>query len=152
MHIKETLLVSIISFASTGSLFATEIYRWIDEQGVVHYGDSPSGAANEERLTIISQPTDANRIRNEFQPPIDAQFEREQEAENAPPEPIPEKPRVDTIERAQKCNMYRERQIQFTQNRRVYRMGKNGDREYYSEEEMRAVQDRVQALVAEYCD
>ena len=55
-------------------------------------------------------------------------------------------------QREERCNKYRNRQIQFTESRRIYRMDENGERVYYNEEEMQAARTQVDDLVKEYCD
>jgi hypothetical protein len=34
-----------------------EIYRWVDENGVVHFGDNPEGQANSELIEIKNNPS-----------------------------------------------------------------------------------------------
>jgi hypothetical protein len=100
--------------------------KWTDEEGNVYFVDRPTGAASEERLDIRSRPTD--------------------------PGQTPEDLRANAAELEERCNKYRERQIQFTQNRRIYRMDENGERVYYDEEEMQAARDNVDNLIEKYCD
>ena len=44
-----------------GSVLADEWYRWVDESGKVHYGDSPApGAAGVEKIKSVSTPADSD--------------------------------------------------------------------------------------------
>jgi hypothetical protein len=151
MQIKSILLVFALSIVATGTLYGNPIYKWSDEDGNVHYGDLPTGAAGEERLDIPSRPTDPARIQADARARADAQTQSAEEAANAPQGPSPDELRAVALEREEKCNMYRERQTQFLQNRRIYRMDENGERVYYDEEEMQAARDNMQDQVAEYC-
>lgn len=151
MQIKPKLLVFTLSIAATGTLYGNSIFKWTDEDGNVHYSDLPTGAAGEERLEITSRPTDRARVQAEMQAQVDAQVLKAQEAATAPQGPTPEQLHAETLERKEKCNMYRDRQTRFLENRRIYRMDENGERVYYDEEEMQAARDNVRDMVAKYC-
>ena len=151
MRIKITMLAFALSVATTSTLFASEIYKWTDEEGNVYYVDRPTGAASEEHLDIRSRPTDPAHLQAEVQAQVDAQARIKQEEANAPQGPTPEELRANAAELEERCNKYRDRQIQFTQNRRIYRM-ENGQRIYYDEVEMQAARDNVDNLVEKYCD
>ncbi len=151
MQVKKTLIAFALSLAATSTLFASEIYKWTDEEGNVHYSDLPTGAAGEEHLAIRSRPTDPALVQAEVQARVDDRTLRAEEEANAPQGPTPQEQRAEAREREEKCNQYTERQIQFTQNRRIYRLDEDGERVYYDEEEMRASRARVDDLVEEYC-
>jgi len=152
----QAVLASLLStttvlLLATGIAGASEIYKWTDAEGNLHYGDRPSGAESEVRLQIASRPTDPARIqaqataRNEQQA-----LAREAEA-NAPAGPSEEELRAEAEERAGKCSMYRERLERFVQSRRLYREDANGERVYLDESETQAARDKVQQQVEEYC-
>jgi hypothetical protein len=45
-------VVSVVVIAALSGFAATEIYKWIDEQGNVHYGDSPPANIAPERVEL----------------------------------------------------------------------------------------------------
>jgi hypothetical protein len=47
--------------------------------------------------------------------------------------------------------MYRARQVEFTRNRRIYKM-EDGERVYYDEAEMQAARSGVDDQVQQYCN
>ena len=151
MQIKITVIAFALTIAATSTLLASEIYRWTDEDGIVHFSDLPTGAAGEEHVAIYSRPTDPARIQAEAQARVDAQTLRAEEEANALQGPTPEELRAEARSRQEKCNKYRARQTRFTENRRIYRMDENGERVYYDEEEMQAARAGVDDLVEEYC-
>ena len=54
---SEVMLMLCLSLAST-SLFSQEAYKWVDEQGKVHYGDKPpQNASNPVPVAIKPGPT-----------------------------------------------------------------------------------------------
>ena len=149
---KITVFALALSIASIGTLSASEIYKWTDEEGIVHYVDSPTGAAGEEHVAIRSRPTDPARVQAAVQAQADAQILRAEEEANAPQGPTPEERLAEARERQERCNKYTDRQTQFTNNRRIYRMDENGERVYYDEAEMAVARAEVDGLVKRYCD
>ncbi len=145
-----TAFTLALSLAATGTLFANDIYKWTDEDGNVHFSDRPTEGA--EHLAISSQPTDPARIQAEAQARVDARTLKAEEAANAPQGPTLDELRADARERQDKCNVYRERQVQFTQNRRIYRLDEDGERVYYDEDEMQVARDGVADKVKEFCN
>jgi len=152
MQVKITVFAFVLSIVATGTLLASEIYKWTDDEGNVHFVDRPTGAAGEEHLTIRSRPTDPARARAETQAVIDARTLRAEEKANAPPGPTPEELRAEARVREEKCNKYRDDQTRYTRSRRIYRMDENGERVYFDEEEMRTARAGVDDLVKKYCD
>ena len=146
-----SVLALIIALALAGTLSAEQIYKWIDEDGNVHYSDLPVACA--ELVTVQSRPTDSDLVKNEKQAVADYEVERaeRQEAAAAQAEVTAEKRAADK-ERQANCAKYTERQVRFTENRRIYRMDENGERVYYDEEEMAAARANVADMVAKYCN
>lgn len=152
MLVKITVVALALSIASIGTLSASEIYKWTDEEGNVYFVDHPTGAAGEIHVAIRSRPTDPARVEAAVRSQADAQTLRAEENANAPQGPTPEELHAKAREREERCNKYTDRQVQFTNNRRIYRMDENGERVYYDEEEMAAARANVDGLVERYCD
>jgi hypothetical protein len=147
------LLMAGLAFAGTGVVSASDIYKWTDAEGNVHFGDRPSGAATEERLAVSSSPTDPARVSALVQARNDARTARlEERAEARAAEPTAEELRAAAAERKEKCNTYKERLQKFVTSRRLYRQDENGERVYLDEEETLAARARVQEQVLEYCN
>lgn len=136
-----------------GTATAGEIYRYVDENGNVHYGDRPSGDPAEQRMALVSRSTDASSV----QAQIDQRRERdaareearklreneEEEAANA---------RADAEERAAKCEENRARLRSYGEALRLYKQDENGERVYLDGDERAAAEARVRDMIAEYCD
>ncbi len=151
MLFKITVFAFALSIAASGTLSASEIYRWTDEEGVVHYVDRPTGNASEQHLAIRSRSTNPDRVQAAVQAQADAQILRAEEEANAPQGPTPEELLAEAREREERCNEYTQRQVEFTNNRRIYRM-ENGERVYYDESEMAVARAEVDGLVKKYCE
>lgn len=152
MRCKAATFVLILALATTGTVAAAEIYKWVDEDGTTHYGDRPTGDVHEQRIAIASRPTDPDRVKQEVQ----ARLEREQrmaELDAQQPEgPSEDDLRAEADERSQKCNVFRQRMESFTHSRHLYREDTDGERVYLDESEMQAARDKVQGQVNEYCN
>ncbi|HZD52283.1 MAG TPA: DUF4124 domain-containing protein [Woeseiaceae bacterium] len=56
---KGLVLVCLSALAATGS--AAEVYRWVDEDGVIHYSDTPHPGADK---VILAEPAPAPPVRS----------------------------------------------------------------------------------------
>lgn len=154
MHTRELACALMLAGIVAAAPAATggEIYKWTDAEGNVHYGDRPTGAAEEERLAISSSPTDRARVEANVQARREARTERaEAAAEAASGQPTEEELRAQEEERARRCETSRERLQKFLISRRLYRHDENGERVYLDEAETEAARARVQEQVLEYC-
>jgi len=53
-----TVLVATFVLMATDAFAEDTVYRWVDDKGVVHFGDRPADAANAEKIEIQStEPT-----------------------------------------------------------------------------------------------
>jgi Domain of unknown function (DUF4124) len=148
-----TCALLIAGLAMAGVVSGSDIYKWTDAEGNVHFGDRPSGASTEERLAISSSPTDPERVQSIVQARNDARSERTAaEAATKAAEPTAAEIRAAEAERKEKCNTYKERLQKFVTSRRLYRQDENGERVYLDEEETLAARARVQEQVLEYCN
>lgn len=144
------LLVALTGPATT---VASQIYKYTDADGTVHYVDRPTGAATEERIAIISQPTDRAAVQTR----VEGRLDRQQAAEDARTARADARQqeaaaRAEREQRAQKCQEYRSRLETYVQSRRLYRQGDDGERIYLDDAEREAARQKVEELVAEYCD
>lgn len=137
---------------AAGPASASEIYKWTDEEGNVHYSDRPVASENTEHMAIRSRPTDPAKVEAEVQARIDSQTERAEQAASAPRGPSTEELQAQAIDREEKCMKYRDREFEFTRARRIYRQDESGERVYYTEEEMADARQKVESLVNEYCN
>ena len=73
-HLTAGLVV--IAFTLSGGAFANEIYKWTDADGNVHYGDRPSGQANEEMLQVSYNRTDNSAVQSRVKTRQDSDAQR----------------------------------------------------------------------------
>jgi hypothetical protein len=134
-----------------GSALASEIYKWTDAEGNVHYGDVPLSAQS-ERLSITSKSTNNTRVQATTQARVDATARQRADAANLSAGPSPEELRAEAKERASQCTAHRAQLQKFLTSRRIYREDENGERVYMDEAEMLATRERAENQVEEYCN
>lgn len=149
---KEALLrvaMVVVVLAATGAADAQQVYRWMDEQGNVHYTDRPPPEKNAEALSIEIQPTDhettirAERDRAEF---LD---HREQDQADDAHDAAAEQ--TDRENLARSCAQARERVATIESARRLSRVDEDGNRHVYDEAERAAALAEARGQVAEWC-
>ena len=139
---KAIAFVMMFAVSAAGMAFASDIYKWTDEHGNVHYGDRPSAEASEEPLAVSSGLTDPSK---------DQAGDEEKAAASEPAEPTSEELRAQALERQEKCATYKARLRKFLTSRHLYRADENGERVYLDEDETLAARERVQKKVEKYC-
>ena len=140
---------AILTLAASGIAFAGDIYKWVDEDGHVHYGDKPVGAQS-ERMSIHSRSTDLARIATQTQARAAARMEAK-EAEAAAEEPSEEELRAMAQERRESCEKSRANLQRMVIARHLYREDDSGGRVYLDEAEMQATRERVENQISEFC-
>ena len=151
MNWQKGAAASILTLAASGIAFTGDIYKWVDEDGHVHYGDKPVGAQS-ERMTIQSTPTDPTRIAAQAQANAAARMEvREAKATAAAEEPSEEALRAMALERRKTCEKARADMQRMVSARHLYSEDDSGERVYLDEAEMQAVRERAENQVSEFC-
>ena len=80
------VLVGTLGLSATDTLAKDEVYRWVDEDGVVHFSELPDGQNNAEPVTIqkspgaASSPAPADTSQQEEPQPSYAQQRRDERA------------------------------------------------------------------------
>ena len=147
------LLVLVIAGATlaTGAT-AGEIYKYVDEDGNVHYLDRPTGASGEERMAITYTGTSGSTLSSQSKQREAYMAEREERrvarSEQAEAEA---QAAVEREERAAKCQQNRSRLESYLQSARLYRENDEGEREYLNESEILEARQKVEELIKEYC-
>ncbi|MGH8193784.1 MAG: DUF4124 domain-containing protein, partial [Woeseiaceae bacterium] len=138
--------------AAPGVVAAGDIYKWTDDNGVVHFGDRPSGADSETVIALNTESGSHRQAPARIPPPaLSPATATNGEAAAASQGPTEEELRAEAEKRAEQCALYKERLQKFVTSRRLYREDENGERVYLDEEETVAARAKVQEQVLEYC-
>ena len=151
---KQIIAASVLlTLASAGTAFASDIYKWVDADGNVHYGDRPAGQQS-ERMAIDSKPTNPSAVSQQYQASMHARVERHETEAGAAEEAAKAEAekRTEAEERSTKCAAARATMERFVRSRRLYQEDDNGERVYLDEAETLAARQRVENQVSEYCN
>ena len=129
------LLVICLALVAVNISYAG-VYKWVDEDGQVHFGDNPQGTSKSERVKIRKAP-----------PPDPSTLERLNSREKFLD--AKEKERAneqDTLEKAEKkkaaykefCEKTRERLTMLERGGRLYAVETSGEKNYLTEEDRQA--------------
>jgi Domain of unknown function (DUF4124) len=151
---KLVLVVATLGLGA-GAAYASDIYKFTDANGTVHYVDRPTGSPTEQRLAISSKPTNPADVQARAQVRYGqaAGDEQSQDGEESEKAKLTRAERVAAAqERADKCQQYRDRLETYVTSRRLYRETDKGEREYLDEQEVLDARRKTEDLVREYCD
>ena len=151
-----TLAVGCSMLASAG--LASEIYRWTDEDGNVHYGDRPTGQADEQRVAIKSKPTDNSAVQQRYDnrlgesegPRFVAGPDNEEAEEDRRPTRAERK--AAQAEREADCEKFRAQLERMEASRRLYREDENGERVWLDDNQILDARNAARERVAETCN
>ena len=128
------------------------VYKWVDENGKVHYGDQPKA----------SQPTVEMNIDDTTPAPSfsDDDLSREEKRERLLQ--AMEEDRLEKLEKRdkqrakneknrQKCNRYRDRMRHYERANSLYKLDKDGNRVYMSDSERASATKNLSAKINKYC-
>jgi hypothetical protein len=144
------LLLFIVALPAAYPSIA-EIYKWVDEQGRVSYGDRSNGASSVLQIEVedshTSTPTSDSLSREEKRRRLlDAMQEDRYEKENRRAE---EKARFERNHRI--CVQNRDRMRQIEHAGVLYTLDSDGNRVYMSSEEREGSMRALQASIRKYC-
>jgi len=145
------LITAAAALITSGTAVASEIYKWTDAEGNVHYEDRPTADALIERVAIASRNTDNSVVQARLEERRKARATDEQVASEAPPEMSREEIRAEQAKRQERCETYRARLETFVNSQRLYREDDAGERVYLEDEEIQAARTRVEGQIKEYC-
>ena len=153
---RTKLLATIAALATVlaGSALASDIYRYTDAEGNVHYVDRPTGDPTEERVSIVSRRSDTSQVQARTEPPPVAGAPTEQSSGDGAAEPkklTRAEKKAAAREKAQKCQGYRDQLETLVTSRRLYREDESGERVYLNDDETQDARDKVQELIEENC-
>jgi len=140
---------SIALFFPLGA-FAGDVYRSVDENGVVVYSDQPS--ADSELVTIAVSLASAPA--RQTSRPADDRADDDAPASSPLAAEIPRESTPEEIaaDRARNCEYARQMQQTYSVSHRLYRTGPDGEREYLTDAELTAARTKAESDVAAWCD
>ena len=146
---KPLLLLSAlcISLLISPASHAGKFYKWVDSQGVTHYGENPPDT---ETASVVNVKTGASSDQEQA---IEKLEEKRKAAETAQQNPQ-EESAVEKQNReimANNCKIQRQNLAQLKANRRVKETDANGEVRYLGEDEIKKRVEEVGKYIDENC-
>ena len=149
---RKFLVLVVSAAALTTSAFAGEIYKYVDDEGNVHYVDRPSGESGEERMAITYSGTSNAAVTAQVQRRQDYMEALEDaRSEKASRREAEAQARAEMEARAAKCQESRARLESYLQAHRLYREGEAGEREYLDDEQILEARRKAEEAIQEHC-
>lgn len=141
-----------VGWASLAS--ASGVYKWVDEQGRVHYGEKPPARIQAQEMQLKAPPLqddtaaeDDEAARSDNAQRLLRAFDEEREQKKAQQQ----KSREENARRERQCALARDRLRRFQSAGSLYDLDREGNRRILSDSERAASERRAQEDVARWC-
>ncbi len=133
----------------TSTVQAGDVYKWVDDNGRTHYGDTPPDETASAVEIETGKPSVSPHLqeRRKKRGKLLQQFaeERRQEAEAA------EKLAAEKAERERQCKRTRNQLRQYEHSPYLYETNEDGERRILNDAERAAEQERLRQFLQEHC-
>jgi hypothetical protein len=142
---KELTAIIVMVFGLCLSAHA-DIWKWVDENGNVHYGDTPAHDYSNKAQLVKHTPDHRSTATSS-----DRRSDASRGNDVDPDESLPEQQAREEAQ-AYYCKQAKDIYRSYVGAPRLYRTRDDGQREYLSDEEMAATIASAEASVAEWCN
>jgi len=146
MHLYEWILLAGFSFASTQSY--AEVYRWVDEQVKVHFGDKAHANKQAQDITQDTKQKNLDHSAQRTEQSLQ-QIDLRQQVQSAESQQRQSQTNPNAEKRAQACREAKQR-LRILQGR-VYFVDENGKEVSVSERERQQRADALGRDIKRYC-
>lgn len=130
---RRTILLGSLMLALSAPVMAAQVYKWVDAQGVTHFGAQPPADTKAAAVdTKIAQPTPGFPVPAKAAPTLPPSTDEKQKAAD---EKVKQEVAQQEAERAKYCDSLRTNLAQLKNNPRVRVADDNGDMRRIPEEE-----------------
>ena len=148
---KPIFLLSALCLALllSPAAYAGKYYKWVDSEGVTHYGESPPDT---ETAAVVNVKTGASSDQKQAIEALEAKRKAAEETSNPPQadeESAIEKENRKIMEN--NCKIQRQNLSQLKANRRVKVTDDNGQIRYLNDDEIQNRQSEIEKYIAENC-
>jgi len=151
MHLRVSLLIVAALAATAWSIaHADEVYRWVDQDGYVHYSQTPPAATGVNARKVDITPLAPDPVSPQYQSDL-AQFVQqkntdEQAAEKQAAQDEQKKARIHKA-----CDARRAQLQLLRQSGRVFTVDAQGERKYIADPDRAQQEQQLQDEIGEYC-
>jgi hypothetical protein len=145
------ILIVLIVLLSIGlEAQAGEIYKWMDENGKIHYGDRPTGESNRAREVKVSKTpavdASVNR-RNERTERLLEGYRQDREEKQEQRKALI----AETVEREENCAIAKDSQFKYEHAASIYTKEENGERVVLTDEQHAKTLTEAQSETEKWC-
>lgn len=136
-------------FLVTPFCLQAEVYKWMDEQGNIHYGDRPQmDDAVQMQLDTTTKTPDVNKVsREELRQRVTDSLEEDRLAKKE----AREKKSREREKRMEECNWLRDKQRRFSNAGGLYKLDKDGNRVFMSDESRKKTEQDLRNKIKRAC-
>lgn len=144
-------LVGCVAVGLASSALA-DVYKWRDDNGVLHYGDRPQGD-NAEVVSIRSQRTDKTVVNERYAANQEARQNASEDYNSARSEAAAAEAaaKLSAGEKAEACTKARAQLSNYINARRLYKTDDKGEREYLDSKQIESARTSAEKNVADKC-
>lgn len=140
-----TVLASGLALALCGNAMAAQVYKWVDAQGVTHFGAQPPQGQQVETVNTVVAPGESVTA------PTPASQEKSEPDQQSIDRKVKQQVAEQEAERKRYCETMRTNLAQLQNNPRV-RVEENGETRRITEEERQARITETRDKIAENCN
>ncbi|MDA0426550.1 DUF4124 domain-containing protein [Stutzerimonas frequens] len=140
-----TVLASGLALALCGNAMAAQVYKWVDAQGVTHFGAQPPQGQQVETVNTVVAPGKSVTA------PAPASQEKSEPDQQSIDRKVKQQVAEQEAERKRYCETMRTNLAQLQNNPRV-RVEENGEARRITEEERQARITETRDKIAENCN
>jgi len=128
------------------------VYKWVDENGKVHYGDSPQASQPTVEMNVDETTTEPS-----FSEDVLSREEKRErllqsmEEDRIEKQEQRDKQIAENEKNRQRCNQYRDRMRHYERANGLYKLDRDGNRVYMSESERASATKSLRAKINKYC-
>ncbi len=149
--IRKTVLIGSMALLA-GAASASDIYKHVDADGNISYGDRPSGAPAEQRVNVVSRATTSAQVQASVDRTLALEEQSELRREEREAKKAAQREQAQAAaDRASKCSDYRQKMLRYSESRRLYRVDENGERVFLDDSEREKETQHMQGLINEFC-
>jgi hypothetical protein len=128
------------------------VYKWVDENGKIHYGDQPKTSQPAVEMKVDAAAPTPSYSGDE----LSREEKRERllqsmEEDRADKQEMREKQKAVKEKNRQRCNRYRDQMRHYERASSLYKLDKDGNRVYMSDGERARATKNLQANIKKYC-
>lgn len=135
-----------------GTALAGGVYKWVDANGGVHFGERPPPGAQSQEMPMqvapIAPSNDDEAARDEKRQKLLNAFDQDQAQQQAQAQQQKQQEAV----RARNCAIARDRLRGLTDSNRIYTLNADGTRHYYNDSQRSAAIQSARSAVDQWCD